>query len=172
MKSINTQLVERDDNWDTVAESPVRVLGWDRDKYFLVTGANGELRTTKGYHLSLKHSNQIHELPYIDWSEDELGIAPVTKKYAAKEIKDGYKRKVKYSVGDKEFNHLRKALNYIESGNAKGWGLHYSISCKSSGESGPLLVLEDGEWLYCEWTIPDDVSKKTLKGLDNPSTPH
>ncbi len=164
MKSINTQLLERDDNWEIISSAPVKVLAWDRDKYFLYEDLNGEQHTTKGYHLSLKRSNQTHELPYIDWSEDELGLAPVTKKYAAKEIKDGYKRKVKYSVGDKEFKHLRKALSYIESGSVKGDCLHYSISRKFSSESGPLLVLEDGEWCYCAWTIADGVSKKTLKG--------
>lgn len=162
MKTINTYLLERDDNWEIVSSTPLKVIAWDRDKYFMYEDQNGGLHTTKGYHLSLKRSNQIHELPYIDWSEDELGLAPVTKKYAAKEIKDGYKRKVKYSVGDKEFNHLSKALRYIGSGNTEGNCLRYSISRKFSSESGPLLVLEDGEWCYCEWAIPKGVSKKTL----------
>lgn len=163
MKTIKTELLQRDDNWEITSSTPVKVIAWDRDKYFLYEDLNGEQRTTKGYHLSLKRSNQIHELPYIDWSEEELGVAPVTKKYAAKEIKDGYKRKVKYSVGGKKLKHLRKALNYIEGGDAKGDCLHYSISRKFSSESGPLLVLESDEWCYCR-RIPQGVSKKTLKG--------
>lgn len=163
MRTINTELLERDYNWNIISSAPVKVIAWDRDKYFMYEDTNGERHISKRYHFSLKKSNQIYELPYIDYYvEDDkaLGLIPVTRKEAQSEIKKDYKRTNKYFTRDKKFNSLKKAIRYITK-NKGGDCLSYKFSNKLSWSCGPLLVLEGGEWCYCH--APRGVSEKTLR---------
>lgn len=163
---IETELLERDGEWEVVSSAPVKVIAWDRDKYFLYEDSNGNLLTTKGYHLSLKRSNKIHKLPYIDWlvEGDEHGLISVTNKEAQQEIKRNYKRKTKYVVNDITFNSLKKAFNYAKNIGLEESFIYFKTNTKRHWFSGSLMVKEEGKWFYY-LNPPEGVSEKTLKSF-------
>ncbi len=162
MFTIDSELLEYNDNCDqVVSRTPVKIVAWDRDKYFYYENGMGEIRSTKCYWLSIKRSNQLHLLPEVDYMSEEFSRVYVTKKQASKEIKEGYKKKHKYWVGDKDFNSLRKAFRFLFDGVKEGV-LCYRYSEKSWSSTGPLYSVENGEYTYYGRT-PRGVSEKTLR---------
>lgn len=162
MFSIKCKLLDyNEDHSQVISETEVNVIAWDRDKYFLYEDANGVKHTTKRYWLSIKRTNKLHSLPYIDYSEDEYGLIAVTKKEATKEIKEGYKPTHKYHVGDKKFNSLKKSLAFFFGCNEESY-LRYDFKEGNCWSSGPLMGKQGGEYHYYT-PVPKSVSEKTLK---------
>lgn len=162
MFSINSKLLEyNEDRTKVISEIPVKVVAWDRDKYFLYEDTNGVKQTTKRYWLSLKRTNKLHSLPYIDYSEDDFSLIAVTKKEATKEIKQEYKYTHKYHVGDKKFNSLKKSLGFFFNYNEESY-LRYDFKECNCWSSGPLMGKE-GEESHYYTPVPRGVSEKTLK---------
>lgn len=163
MFSIKCKLLDyNEDHNQVISETEVNVIAWDRDKYFLCEDANGVKRTTKRYWLSLKRTNKLYSLPYIDYSEDDFGLIAVTKKEATKEIKDGYKYTHKYHVGDKKFNSLKKSLGVFFSRDSESSLLYYDFREGNCWSSGPLMGKKGGECHYYT-PVPKGLSEKTLK---------
>lgn len=143
----------------------VEIVAWDRDKYFTFKDSLGELHTDKGWKFSFKRSNKLYELPYGYLDE----VVQVTRKNAAKELKERRKTGVKYSVRQfnlcvesttwKEFRSLKKALNFCKA-NPDCTFLDASFNYKNGFSFMPLLEKEDGEWYYS--TCSGRVSNKTL----------
>jgi len=140
----------------------VEILGWDRDKYFAFKDSSGEIQHDKCWKFSVKRSNNLHTLAYADWGS----IVVVTRKEAAKEIKKRYKKSVVYRVKTtsldyyKEFNSLRKALNFCKS-NKDATFLHACFYYKNGSCSGPVLEKLEGNWYYFA-QISKQVSEKTI----------
>ena len=146
-------------------DQQVEIVAWDRDKYFTFKDSLGEIHTDKGWKFSFKRSNKLYELPYGYLDE----VVQVSRKDAAKELKEHRKTSVKYRVKQfslcmesatwKEFKSLKKALNFCK-GNPNCTFLHASFSYKNGFSSMPLLEKENGEWCYSSGN--GRVSTKTL----------
>lgn len=127
----------------------VEIVAWDRDKYFTFKDSLGELHTDKGWKFSLKRSNKLYELPcgYLD------DVRQVTRKEAARELKERRKKSVKYRVKTesldyyKEFKSLRKAMSFCKS-KVDATFLHACFYYKNGSCSTPVLEKENGRWYY------------------------
>ena len=134
-------------------DEEVEIVAWDRDKYFTFKDSTGELHTDKQWKFSIKRSNKLYELHYGYLDE----VVPVTRKEAAKELKELRKSKARYTAyastlygkgtGVKEFESLQKALNFCKS-NPDCTFLHGSFDYKYGFKSAPLLEKQDGQWYY------------------------
>lgn len=147
----------------------VDVLGWDRDKYFLAKGADGELFSDKSWKFSLKRSNKMYKLPEfeLDYEKDVYLLSPTpSNKCVAKELKDQYKHKIGFTVVcgnelNKEFKFLRKALLFAKSvGNS--CFVMGSEKWKNSSLFYTLVEQENGVWNYYDQCMTS-CSEKTLK---------
>ena len=144
-------------------DQQVEIVAWDRDKYFTFKDSLGELHTDKGWKFSFKHSNKLYELPY-GYLDD---VVRVTRKEAARELKELRKRSVIYRVKVEslsyytEFKSLKKAMNFCKS-NVDATFLHACFYYKNGSCSTPVLEHQNGQWYYFGEGRNKRISYKTL----------